>query len=301
MPSSSSLSFSTTTMRVSSSSTSSSDASNEGSVSPIQYLPMLRPRPARPFNLMKAAMDVFRSLFPGLHTFVFPSCHWPPLPIVPARVTPASPRRRRTVAGTFFGHKKGRVSFAVQVDSQPEPVLLLELPMLTCDLVREMASGTVRILLECDRVTTSAAADKIDKKRNPLWEESLWTIYCNGHRQGYAVARRCNGFDLYLLSMVRAVSVGAGVLPAPPPLPPAHPMEMGRGSCKKKDGEHLCDDASGNGGGSGEVMYMRARYERVVGSKDSEAFYLMNPDSARRKGNDIISGGPELCIFLLRM
>ena len=53
------------------------------------------------------------------------------------------------------------------------------------------------------------------------------------------------------------------------------------------------DDESGGGSGSdGELMYMRARFERVVGSKDSEAFYMMNPDG---------TGGPELSIFLLRI
>ena len=46
------------------------------------------------------------------------------------------------------------------------------------------------------------------------------------------------------------------------------------------------------GGGEGEVMFMRARFERVVGSKDSEAFYMINPDGV---------GGPELSIFLLRV
>jgi uncharacterized protein (TIGR01570 family) len=39
-------------------------------------------------------------------------------------------------------------------------------------------------------------------------------------------------------------------------------------------------------------MYMRAKYERVVGSKDSEAFYMMNP---------VGSAGPELSIYLLRV
>lgn len=52
--------------------------------------------------------------------------------------------------------------------------------------------------------------------------------------------------------------------------------------------------AAGNGtcGSEGELMYMRAKFERVVGSRDSEAFYMMNPD-----GN----GGPELSIYLLRV
>jgi uncharacterized protein (TIGR01570 family) len=51
--------------------------------------------------------------------------------------------------------------------------------------------------------------------------------------------------------------------------------------------------SSGNGTEfEGEIMYMRAKYERVVGSKDSEAFYMMNP---------VGSAGPELSIYLLRV
>ena len=42
----------------------------------------------------------------------------------------------------------------------------------------------------------------------------------------------------------------------------------------------------------GGIMYMRARFERVVGSKDSEAFYMISPDGG---------GGPELSIYLLRV
>ncbi|CAL9248692.1 unnamed protein product [Arabidopsis halleri] len=47
-------------------------------------------------------------------------------------------------------------------------------------------------------------------------------------------------------------------------------------------------DEEGNGAvgsGKGELMYMRARFKRVIGSRDSEAFYIMNPD--------VSSGGPE--------
>lgn len=65
--------------------------------------------------------------------------------------------------------------------------------------------------------------------------------------------------------MIQSISVGAGVIPV---------VEDGRKSSE------------------GELLYMRARFERVVGSRDSEAFYMMNPD-----GN----GGPELSIFLLRI
>ncbi len=45
-------------------------------------------------------------------------------------------------------------------------------------------------------------------------------------------------------------------------------------------------------GDEGELMYMRAKFERIVGSRDSEAFYMMNPDN---------SGAPELSVYLLRL
>lgn len=54
----------------------------------------------------------------------------------------------------------------------------------------------------------------------------------------------------------------------------------------------VVEDGKKKGPSEGELLYMRARFERVVGSRDSEAFYMINPD-----GN----GGPELSIFLLRM
>ena len=55
----------------------------------------------------------------------------------------------------------------------------------------------------------------------------------------------------------------------------------------------LLGNCYGNGGRSeGELTYMRARFERVVGSKDAKAFYMINPDG---------SGGPELSVYLLRV
>lgn len=42
---------------------------------------------------------------------------------------------------------------------------------------------------------------------------------------------------------------------------------------------------------SEEIMYMRANYEHIVGSADSESFHLINPDQCP---------GQELSVFLLR-
>lgn len=79
---------------------------------------------------------------------------------------------------------------------------------------------------------------------------------------GYGVRREATEHDLSVMQMLHAVSMGAGVLPTD-------------------------DDAS-----EGELTYMRAYFERVVGSRDSETYYMINPD-----GNT----GPELTIFFVRI
>ncbi|GER29842.1 hypothetical protein STAS_05738 [Striga asiatica] len=162
------------------------------------------------------------------------------------------------VVGTLFGHRRGHVHFAFQEDFKQGPAFLVELATPTSALVKEMASGLVRVALECDR--------KPEKKNYfKLLEEPIWRTYCNGKKGGYAMRRDCGPEEWKVLEAIGPISMGAGVIPGPP----------------------------GDGPGpDGEMMYMRARFERVVGSKDSEAFYMMNPDG---------SGGPELSIYLLRV
>ncbi|XP_010265326.1 PREDICTED: protein MIZU-KUSSEI 1 [Nelumbo nucifera] len=165
-----------------------------------------------------------------------------------------SSRLGTRVIGTLFGHRRGPVKFAFQEDPKSYPAFLIELTTLTCGLVREMASGLVRIALECEK--------KFDNKGVRLLQEPKWTAYCNGKKCGSATKRECRPEEWKVLKAVEPISMGAGVLP-------------------------------GNGTGSdGELMYMRAKFERVVGSRDSEAFYMMNPDG---------TGGPELSIYLLRV
>ncbi|KAF5190254.1 Mizu-kussei 1-like [Thalictrum thalictroides] len=158
------------------------------------------------------------------------------------------------VVGTLFGYRRGHVHFAFQDDSKAIPAFMIELATPTSGLVREMASGLVRIALECDK--------KVDKKGMKLLEEPLWRTFCNGKKCGYAMRRECGPEELKVLKALEPISMGAGVLP-------------GKGV-----------------GSEGELMYMRAKFERVVGSRDSEAFYMMNPDS---------TGGPELSLYLLRV
>ncbi|XP_058204957.1 protein MIZU-KUSSEI 1 [Rhododendron vialii] len=209
-----------------------------------------------------ALSTILKSL---LNLFSIPSLNIPAacrLLSLPATTPPLG----RKVTGTLFGHRRGHVTFAVQIDPRSEPVLLIELAISTSNLVKEMSSGLVRIALESERERSLEPRGGRHARR--LYSEPTWTMYCNGRKVGYASTRACGESDWHVLSTVRSVSVGAGVIPV---------VDSGR----KEEGLGL-----------GELLYMRARFERVVGSRDSEAFYMMNPD-----GN----GGPELSVFLLRL
>ncbi|XP_066394460.1 protein MIZU-KUSSEI 1-like [Miscanthus floridulus] len=183
---------------------------------------------------------------------------------------------------TLFGHRRGRVSLAIHEDTRAPPLFLIELPMLSSTLHREISSGTVKLALESD--TRSA--------RRRLVEEYVWAVYCNGRKAGYAIRRKeASDDERHVLRLLRGVSMGAGVLPPPAAGPP---------------------EKEGSGGGvpagagpDGELTYVRARVERVVGSKDSEAFYMINPEEGGNGGDNNGGGGgggaPELSIFLVRM
>ncbi|CAK7323151.1 unnamed protein product [Dovyalis caffra] len=158
------------------------------------------------------------------------------------------------VVGTLFGYRRGHVHLAFQRDPNSSPAFLIELATPISGLVREMASGLVRIALECDREKGE------EKKAVRLLEEPMWRTYCNGKKCGFATRKECGPKEWKVLKAVEPISMGAGVLPG----------------CSA----------------DGELMYMRAKFERIVGSRDSEAFYMMNPDS---------NGAPELSVYLLRV
>ncbi|KAL5557634.1 hypothetical protein UlMin_033845 [Ulmus minor] len=155
-----------------------------------------------------------------------------------------------TVTGTFFGNKKGRVSFCLQDHTRTSPLLLLELAIPTAYLAREMQCGLLRIALECKK-------QKQKQKHESLFEVPVWSLYCNGRKVGFAVRREMTESDAAVLKQMQSVSVGAGVLV------------------------------------EGDVMYMRATFERVIGSPDSESFYMINP-------NGTGTSSQQLSIFLLR-
>uniref|UniRef100_A0A7N0VAS5 Protein MIZU-KUSSEI 1 n=1 Tax=Kalanchoe fedtschenkoi TaxID=63787 RepID=A0A7N0VAS5_KALFE len=203
--------------------------------------------------------SLIRSLL-SIPSLVIPAtCRWFTANIIsPAVTTPLLLGHIRVSTGTLFGYRKGRVCFAIQDHPRSPPLLILDLPISTSALVKEMSSGVVRIALECRKAAG---------KKKVLLGETEWTMYCNGRKCGTArsTTERTGGFGSWVLDTVGSISVGAGVIP---------------------DDKNKC---------GGEVMYMRARFERVVGNRDSQALYMLNPD-----GNNVV-GGPELSIFFLRL
>ncbi|VVA94744.1 unnamed protein product [Arabis nemorensis] len=86
---------------------------------------------------------------------------------------------------------------------------------------------------------------------------------------GYVVSSggACTESDWRVLNTVSRVTIGAGVITT----------------------AKCIDDVYGGGTELGELLYMGGRFERAVGSRDSEAFYMMNPNK---------NVGPKLSIFL---
>lgn len=129
-------------------------------------------------------------------------------------------------------------------------------PFLLLELLQDMGMGLNRIALECEKPSNN------DKIR--IIDEPIWSLFCNGKKMGYGVKREATDDDLNVMQLLHAVSVAIGVLP-----------------------NEMSDPHDG------ELSYMRVYFERVVGSKDSETYYMMMPD-----GNN---NGPELSVFFVRV
>ena len=102
-------------------------------------------------------------------------------------------------------------------------------------LVKKMASGLVRIAVECDK-------EKEEEKKGVrvLLEEPVWRTYCNG-KSGFATRRECGPKEWWkFLKAVEPISMGAGVLPG----------------------------NEAEAGSDGELMFMRAKFERIVRSME---------------------------------
>ncbi|XP_043687574.1 protein MIZU-KUSSEI 1-like [Telopea speciosissima] len=229
-----------------------------------KQLPTSPPPPRPPVSLIKPSekkknkptkvVRAFRSVVRSFPIWTPAVCKFPGLPgSLPESNRISSGTR---ITGTLFGYRKGRVSFSMQENPKCLPTLVVELAMQTNTLQKEMSSGMVRIALECEK--------RSEKDKVKLLDEPVWSMYCNGKKSGYGIKRDATDEDLNVMELLKAVSMGAGVLP-------------GNSEVEGPDGE---------------LAYMRAHFERVVGSKDSETLYMLSP------GGD---NSPELSLFFVRV
>ncbi|KAI3777485.1 hypothetical protein L1987_47285 [Smallanthus sonchifolius] len=118
------------------------------------------------------------------------------------------------VVGILLGSRKGHVHFAFQKHPTSQPAFLIELQTPISGLAKEMASGLVRITLECDN-----KEEKMKKVGIPtrILEEPVWRTYCNGKKCGFAMKRERGDKEWKVLKAVEPISMGAGVLPAEKP------------------------------------------------------------------------------------
>ncbi|XP_020114162.1 protein MIZU-KUSSEI 1-like [Ananas comosus] len=232
------------------------------------------PSSSRNKKRRKSLRTALRSLFRSLPIFTpAAACRFPSVGAAlashPGRADGHIHGASRTT-GTLFGHRKARITLAIQDSPGTVPLLLLELATPTGKFMQEMGSGEhIRIALECEKVAEhkKSTTTTTTERRRQLLEEPLWTAYVNGRKIGYAVRREPTEDDLTVMQLLHTVSVGAGVLPSDVVMDPAT-------------------------AGDGDLAYMRAHFDRVVGSRDSESFYMLNPDGTT---------GPELSIFFIRI
>ncbi|KAF6166820.1 hypothetical protein GIB67_005696 [Kingdonia uniflora] len=161
-----------------------------------------------------------------------------------------SPNTKK-ITGTIFGYRHGKVSFCIQANSTAvAPILLLELDVPTAILAKEMQSGVLRISLDSKRSNSPASS--------PLISIPFWTMSFNGKKVGFAIKRKPTQVDMQILRLMKSVAVGAGVI----------------------SGKRLSFDD--------DLMYLRANFERVASSSNSESFHLINPDGCTSQELNIV-------------
>ncbi|KAA8537707.1 hypothetical protein F0562_027303 [Nyssa sinensis] len=120
-------------------------------------------------------------------------------------------------------------------------------PMLTSGCKMVALLGRPRKALLTDKATTGTLFGYRKGRRNGDRDSQTGARERDEDEQEETIG------GIRLGCLLRGVSMGAGVLPSP----------------EKETAD-------------GELTYMRVRFERVVGSKDSEALYMINPDGAGR-------------------
>ncbi|XP_026456766.1 protein MIZU-KUSSEI 1-like [Papaver somniferum] len=169
--------------------------------------------------------------------------------------------------GTIFGYRQGKVTFCIQ--SKPDsdiPTLLLELALPTAILAKEMKSGLLRIALECNNNTSRHSSSN-------LLSVPIWSMYCNGRKVGSAIKCVPTQADKRVLRLMQSIDEGVGIIN----------QKTLMNSLGDND-----DDPRNN---LGDLMYLRANFERVSASSNSESFHLINQDG---------SNNQQLSIFFTR-
>ncbi|KAK1282416.1 hypothetical protein QJS10_CPB22g01553 [Acorus calamus] len=128
----------------------------------------------------------FRRSFRSLVECMVPACCAFPTTLHdnPHHPNPNPTTSTTTVTATFFGHRRGHVSFCIQDHHHHHPhhpLLLLEFSIPTTTLAREMQHGLLRITLECDRPVKPSASGGGGAG---LFDIPVWAMYCNGRRRG---------------------------------------------------------------------------------------------------------------------
>ncbi|PWZ09726.1 Protein MIZU-KUSSEI 1 [Zea mays] len=215
-----------------------------------------RPRPGRVMRSMRAA---FRS-FPAMQA---PTCRGMPslhhLPGLQGAGVRSHFHGATHATGTLYGHRRARITIALHESPGSPPCVLLDVGVPTARFIQDVsAAGMVRVTLECEKQHHA-----VDAGARRLLDEPVWTAEVNGESVGHASRREATERDDCVMRMLHSTSMGAGVLPS--------------------DMSHPSD---------GELTYMRAHFDRLVGSKDSETYYMHNPEGG--------TAGPELTIFFIR-
>ncbi|KAI3883365.1 hypothetical protein MKW92_039611 [Papaver armeniacum] len=180
---------------------------------------------------------------------------------------------KNILTGTMFGYRQGKVTFCVQ--SKPGshiPTLLLELAIPTDILAKEMQSGLLSIALECNNGSRQSSSN--------LLSVPVWSMFCNGRKAGFAIARVPTQADKKVLSLMRKIDEGVGSINA------------------KRLSKSSADDTYEDRHSYGDLMYLRGNFGRGSASSNSESFHLINQDGkythvltmATRTGSGMVDG-----------
>ncbi|GFQ01798.1 protein mizu-kussei 1, partial [Phtheirospermum japonicum] len=214
--------------------------------------PLVQPSSKKKGHKPIKVFRVFRNVLRSFPIITPAACKLPPSPAA-AAAAPASPAQFSATGRAPSASPSRRTRGRCLCSSWSSA------PCRQTRCRRRLSDGMVRIALECEKPTEK---EKDQAARGSRSGQCSATV----RRTGMVSGREATEEDLHVMEVLKAVSMGAGVLPP-------------RG-------------AAVDGGGDMEMAYVRGVFERVVGSKDSETLYMLSPDG---------DNGPDLSIFFVRV